>query len=644
MIVSMRERLCFILILAGLFPLTALAQYPSKKTAPRFTITERKGCAPLSFQVTYPGCSGGASCTARFDDGRPDLPFVDGDVITYPDAGDFTLRIIAEVDSLSDSIDIHVQPATPPLFEVYSCESGGVQVVITDTQYPEYIIDFQDGPEEYVAAGSTPHNHIYPGPLAPSVNVEVRGLHHDAPPPGNPTDNRASDNCPVNAIAANLYATTLNPAPIDELRVLDDGKTIELDIPTADLSVQYQLMKAPDNTATGFTPFQKVYNTNTAVITVLEPEKDFFCFRLDAVNACLGNFVSSNIICSINFDVVAQNNAVAFTIGTSNAGSPTNTLDRDGIPVSPVSPDGTVTCNTDYTYQATATYPDNTRSISMHKSVRTFSTDIPASVENISSAAGATSVDLEWLLPVGETATSYIIKESSNGQNHPLQTSPTTQFTDNDYVYPTDYQIIYTNNCGVRSEPGTVFSRPMLLTSTLARDNTVTLNWTDHFGWKAGVDHYEIYEDGQKIDEVPSTVLTYSIADDRVVQTHVYRIWAAPDPSAVPQIPYSLSNEVIVIKNPNLSYPAAFTPNKDGLNDNFKIFSLFTASFEFKIFNRWGEMMFMTEDLQSIGWDGSYKGNPMPEGTYVFTAKIVDDAGRSFDRSGTVVLLRKSEQ
>lgn len=641
MTVRMRERLRFILIFAGLFPLTVFAQYPSKKPVPRFTVDERKGCAPFAFQVTHPGCTGGASCTAQFNDGRPDVAFASGDILTYPNAGNFTFQIVAQDDAESDAIDIQVLPPSPPAFEVYSCEGGGVQVVITDTQYPEYIIDFKDGPEQYVPGNTTPHSYIYPGPLPPSVDVEVRGLPHDSPPPGNPLDVRAGDNCPATAITTTLYPSTLTAVPINELRVLDDGKTIELDIPTADLSVQYRLMKAPDNTATGFTPFQTIYNTTTATITTLEPDKNFSCFRLDAVNACIGNFISSNIICSINFDVAAQNNAVAFTIGTSNVGSPTHTVDRDGTPISAVSPDATVVCNTDYTYQATATYPDNTRSISMHKSARTFSTDVPPSIEHISSVAGLGAAELEWLLPAGETASSFIIMESSNGQNHPLQTSTTTQYTDNSYQYPSDYQVTYVNGCGVRSQPGTVFSRPMQLTNSLQKDNTVVLNWSEHLGWKSGVDHYEIYEDGLSIGSVPSNVYTYSIPDDRAVQTHVYRVMAMPDPAAVPPIPTSLSNEVIVIKAPNLYYPTAFTPNKDELNDHFKVFSQYTSSLEFRIFNRWGEMMFMTDDLNSDGWDGTYKGNPMPEGTYVFTAKIIDDAGRTFDRSGTVVLLRK---
>ena len=59
-----------------------------------------------------------------------------------------------------------------------------------------------------------------------------------------------------------------------------------------------------------------------------------------------------------------------------------------------------------------------------------------------------------------------------------------------------------------------------------------------------------------------------------------------------------------------------------------------------QIFNRWGELMFYTDNLAE-GWDGRYKGTLMPEGTYVFRATITDQAERSFERSGTLVLLRK---
>ncbi len=121
-------------------------------------------------------------------------------------------------------------------------------------------------------------------------------------------------------------------------------------------------------------------------------------------------------------------------------------------------------------------------------------------------------------------------------------------------------------------------------------------------------------------------------------QISIYRITAvANDAGIVP----SVSNTITIIKDPNLFHPTAFTPNGDGLNDIFNVFGQFIIAFEMKIFNRWGEMMYATDDLDQ-GWDGMYKGTIMPEGTYVFRAKITDQAGRTFDRSGPFVLLRKN--
>ena len=123
------------------------------------------------------------------------------------------------------------------------------------------------------------------------------------------------------------------------------------------------------------------------------------------------------------------------------------------------------------------------------------------------------------------------------------------------------------------------------------------------------------------------------------IRLYVYRITAIANDAGISS---SVSNTIIIIKEAILSYPTAFTPNGDGKNDDFKVFGQFTAAVEFKVFNRWGELLFITEDLGK-GWDGSYKGSAMPEGTYVFRAFLTDHAGRTSERSGTVVLLRKSK-
>lgn len=76
-------------------------------------------------------------------------------------------------------------------------------------------------------------------------------------------------------------------------------------------------------------------------------------------------------------------------------------------------------------------------------------------------------------------------------------------------------------------------------------------------------------------------------------------------------------------ENPNyaLFIPNSFTPDGDGLNDNFFISGLEELSdYECKIFNRWGEKVFETSN-PNIFWDGKYNEVKVLEGAYVFYIK-----------------------
>lgn len=67
-----------------------------------------------------------------------------------------------------------------------------------------------------------------------------------------------------------------------------------------------------------------------------------------------------------------------------------------------------------------------------------------------------------------------------------------------------------------------------------------------------------------------------------------------------------------------LFVPTAFTPNNDNKNDVLKAKAWFPITdFSFSIYNRWGQKVFSTPDLNS-GWDGTLNGTDMPAGTYVW--------------------------
>ncbi|NOS56590.1 MAG: hypothetical protein HOP37_10095, partial [Cyclobacteriaceae bacterium] len=74
-------------------------------------------------------------------------------------------------------------------------------------------------------------------------------------------------------------------------------------------------------------------------------------------------------------------------------------------------------------------------------------------------------------------------------------------------------------------------------------------------------------------------------------------------------------------------------------NEVFELRGQFITRLELSIFDRWGSLVFYSDTNEP--WNGTQRGLPMPLASYVWTANITDLAGRSFKRTGTVVLLRK---
>jgi gliding motility-associated-like protein len=73
-----------------------------------------------------------------------------------------------------------------------------------------------------------------------------------------------------------------------------------------------------------------------------------------------------------------------------------------------------------------------------------------------------------------------------------------------------------------------------------------------------------------------------------------------------------------------INYPKYFTPNNDGSNDTWNIFSLEDQSnFRILIFDRYGKFL---KELrpESLGWDGTYNGHPMPSNDYWFSVEYAE--------------------
>lgn len=85
--------------------------------------------------------------------------------------------------------------------------------------------------------------------------------------------------------------------------------------------------------------------------------------------------------------------------------------------------------------------------------------------------------------------------------------------------------------------------------------------------------------------------------------------------------------------------PNAFSPDGESTNDRFRVVADFVKDFEMRIYNRWGQLLFYTENVNE-GWDGTYRDINQPLGAYVYEIRVRFLDGQNTQLSGNVTLIR----
>lgn len=105
-----------------------------------------------------------------------------------------------------------------------------------------------------------------------------------------------------------------------------------------------------------------------------------------------------------------------------------------------------------------------------------------------------------------------------------------------------------------------------------------------------------------------------------------------------------IEDSILVTENcpPQLFIPNAFSPNGDNIDDFFRLFGRNFKDLKFKIYNRWGEVIFFANDKDQ-SWDGTFRGEDMPVGVFPWTAEYKGTfPGQEgpFKLQGSVTLIR----
>lgn len=196
---------------------------------------------------------------------------------------------------------------------------------------------------------------------------------------------------------------------------------------------------------------------------------------------------------------------------------------------------------------------------------------------------------------------------------------------------PTTYQVVITNifNC-VDTEKVLVdvFPEPLI---TVNQPYKIYYGETAQLFAHAGV--------GSVYEWSPSKYLT---------STLIYNPVSAPDSSVSYYVKvttadgciYYDTTSVEVVYSTLITFPNAFTPNHDGINDEFSYIVRGPFTLEgFRVFDRWGNTVFFSTNINE-GWDGTFGGKPAEVGTYVYTFNGRDGNGNEVSRKGSFTLLR----
>jgi len=319
---------------------------------------------------------------------------------------------------------------------------------------------------------------------------------------------------------------------------------------------------------------------------------------------------------------------------------------------------------TNYRYFVRAVFgPMKFTSTSCTKSITTGSFTIPDSLY-LANASVLPDNNIELTIDVDlkpHTCTWEIMRSEAGAE---LQTLLTTlsrnDITTSPYTYIDttangstgyyNYSVNVYDSCKALSLKSDTM-KTIFLTGEQLSITEIKLTWNAFKGYIGNVDKYYIFRIlGDVIPVIPidsvttfdSTYIDDISSVDPGESKFSYWVQAIEgDNNAFGYQEKSNSNIISFFKEIIFYFPNAFRPDSD--KDENRIFKPASIGFGgsdyvFQIYNRWGQIIFESTDYE-VGWDGTYNGNPSPQGTYIYLLTYKNIFGVTKQQKGTVMLI-----
>lgn len=214
---------------------------------------------------------------------------------------------------------------------------------------------------------------------------------------------------------------------------------------------------------------------------------------------------------------------------------------------------------------------------------------------------------------------------------------------ENQGIYNVSFSINYGNNCSESADS--------IKVNVNKNDEVIIVTEPEEIDISAPIVNFSLSN-----DSIISCLWNFGDGDSSEILSvqHTYADTASYVVSALATNIYNCTNigyKTIRISAKNyFEIPNAFTPNPEAssnglydINDhnNYVFYPIvkYVKKMNFEIYNRWGELIFISNDL-NIGWDGYYKGVLCKQDVYVWKIDLLFENGEFIKKSGYVTLLR----
>ncbi|MBJ7427374.1 MAG: gliding motility-associated C-terminal domain-containing protein, partial [Bacteroidia bacterium] len=172
------------------------------------------------------------------------------------------------------------------------------------------------------------------------------------------------------------------------------------------------------------------------------------------------------------------------------------------------------------------------------------------------------------------------------------------------------------------------------------------LNWNNYIGWPNGTSNHDVF---RRYVSKPFSLLAKQNpnnyndkdfdTDEGAYYYYVNANEAPPDGISNRGLAQSKSNKIFLFQQPNVYPPNAFSSNGDGLNDDLYLSNSFVKTYNLKIFNRWGQLIFESDNKKER-WKGELNNNSVQNDVYFYIVTFTGFDDYAYTKRGNITIIR----